>query len=523
MEWESQPRPAAKVNDVDAKPPRLIVISNRLPFSLRKDGDDWHIRTSPGGLVTALSPVLREGGGLWIGWAGVWGEVDLGAQLEAERAAFGFHLRPVELNVDDMENFYQGFSNEVIWPLFHGFPNFCRFKPEYWETYERVNRKFAASVLEHRRADDPVWVHDYHLMNVAHELRRAGATFPLWFFLHIPFPAVDTFQKLPWRVRVIQALLEYDFLGFQTPRDVENFSACVAAIQPETKIEAGADRAVFHLDGRTTVAAAFPVSIDWKEFVRRAGAPDVEKRAKEIRRRLPDRQLILGVDRLDYTKGVPERLESFRRAILQHDDLRRRATLIQVVSPSREDIPRYHELRREVERLVGRINGELTEAGWIPIHYVYRSLDTVELLSWYRAADIALITPLKDGMNLIAKEFCAAQLENDGTLILSEFAGAATQLRDGAMIVNPHDVDEVAEAIYAAVTIRPKERRERMGKLRASIEAHDVFRWVNGFLQEARKQAGRLPRPAAAEAGAAAGGSKPGPAALPPQSTRTPR
>ena len=318
---------------------------------------------------------------------------------------------------------------------------------------------------------DFVWVHDYQLMSLAAELRLAGTRSRIGFFLHIPFPAPDVFMKLPWRAPVLDALLQYDLIGFQTARDRRNFLASAQALGREVKAE------------RT---GHFPISIDYNAFMRRAAAPDVAAKARELHQLLPKRKLVLGIDRLDYTKGVTLRLLAFQDLLQRHPEMRGRVSLLQVVVPSREDIPQYHRMKNEIEQLVGRINGEFARPGaWVPVWYEYRSLSRLELLAYYRAADIALITPLKDGMNLVAKEYCACSIEEDCVLILSEFAGAAAQLAPGALLVNPYDIQGVAEAIRAAYAMAPAEREARMRRMRRSIRKQDVFWWVDAFLKAA--------------------------------------
>ena len=458
-----------------SRPGRLIVVSNRLPFSFSRVGGRWQPEPASGGLVTALLPVLRNRGGTWVGWTGAPGAAKefRPALRELSRQA-GYTLVPVALDDAEVRDFYLGFSNEVIWPLFHDLPSVANFDAAYWRTYCRVNQKYARAV--HARADARsfVWVHDYHLMNLAAELRLAGSRARLGFFLHIPFPSPDIFLKLPWRRPLLQALLEFDLLGFQTARDRRNFLACVQAVG---------------LDARGTLTGEFPISIDFNAFMRRAAAPDVEAKAQELHRLLPNRRLILGIDRLDYTKGIPLRLAAFHHLLARHPEMRGRVSLMQVVVPSREDIGQYHRLRTEIEQLVGKINGAYARpGGWVPVWYEYRNLSRLELLAYYRAADIALVTPLKDGMNLVAKEYCACSIEEDCVLILSEFAGAAAQLAPDAMLVNPYDVEGVAAAIREAYAMPPAQRAARMRRIRRAIRRQDVFWWVDSYLRAAITQ-----------------------------------
>ena len=467
---------------------RLIVVSNRLPFALSRDSDGhWIIRPGAGGLVTALLPVLRDRGGTWIGWPGT---SENGDDLEAALAQAthdaGYTLKSVSLTADEVHNFYLGFSNEIIWPLFHDMHSLCNFRPEYWRTYLDVNRKYAEVVATNSDTSDFVWVHDYHLIHVASELHHLGNHSRLGFFLHIPFPSLDIFIKLPWRFQLLRALLEYDLIGFQTLRDQRNFLQCVRTLVKDARILGSGQVLTIDVNGHEVRVGSFPISIDFEAFVKNTTQPEVAAKVADLKSALPNRQLLLGVDRLDYTKGIPDRLEAFRNALLRYPDLHERITLIQVVVPSREDIPQYHALKTRIERLVGEINGQFTRpGGWVPIHYVFRSLARADLLAYYHTAQIALVTPLKDGMNLVAKEFCACSVEEDCVLVLSEFAGAAAQLQRGALLVNPYDTEGVADAIHRAFTMPANERRVRMRRLRRAIREQDIFWWVDSFLRAA--------------------------------------
>lgn len=470
------------------KSQRLLIVSNRLPLRLVQNDGRWQLDRGSGGLVTALAPVLRNRGGMWIGWPGVPAEDcpdNLGELLAQAGRNLGYQIVPVSLSRAEQKLFYEGFSNEVVWPLFHEFPTLARFEPSYWAAYQEVNRKYAEAIAAQCGPDQFIWVHDYHLMLVAQELRALGMNCYLAFFLHIPFPPLDMFLKIPWRLEILKALLAYDLLGVQTARDRRNLVECLRALMPDVKWQGRGRVVMATINGRPVRIGDFPISIDYRSFVRRANSPKTLEVREIIRRQLPDRKIILGVDRLDYTKGIPHRLEAFREALRMHPDLHQKVTLVQVVVPSRTGVPQYRRLRAEIERLVGAINGEFTRPGWVPIHYIFRSLSPEELLGYYRAADIALVTPLKDGMNLIAKEFCVTNVDNDGVLILSEFAGAASQLQNGAILVNPFHIQEVAAAIYQACTMPITERKRRMKKLRQTIRKQDIFWWVDSFLRSA--------------------------------------
>jgi trehalose 6-phosphate synthase/phosphatase len=466
---------------------RLIVVSNRLPYVLENlNRETWSLKPGSGGLVSALLPVLRDRGGVWIGWPGtsdaVQGmtEIFRGASREA-----GYILKPIDLTHEEVDNYYHGYSNESIWPLFHDLQSRCNFEPDYWRAYVKVNRRFADAVASECRDDDFIWIHDYQLMDVAHHMRETGCTANLAFFLHIPFPAPDIFMKLPERQAVLTSLLAHDLVGFQTQRDRRNFIQCVRVLLKNAQVRAEGHLHVVRNGEREMRVGSFPIGIDADALAGRAAAPEVAEQITAIRARFANRQIVLGIDRLDYTKGIPHRLRAFADLLERFPEVRTRIHLFQVVVPSRVGITEYDELKMEIERLVGQINGRYSQVGWVPIHYFYRSLSPTELVAFYRAASIALITPLKDGMNLVAKEFCACSLEEDSVLILSQFAGAAAQLGQGALVVNPYDVEQTADAIFNAFRMLPSERRYRMRRLRRSVGAQDVFWWVDSFMKAA--------------------------------------
>ena len=461
---------------------RLIVVSNRLPFALEPDEEgDWAITTSAGGLVSALEPVLRERGGTWIGWPGAAGEIPDGAFAKATRDA-GYKVVPVALSKAERDEFYYGYSNEVIWPLFHDLQNFCNFEPAFWRTYQAVNERYAEAIVRHCQPNDFIWVHDYHLMYAAQALRERGVHANLTFFLHIPFPPYDIFAKLPHQQRLLRALLQFDLLGFQTRRDLRNFLQCVRQVVSDGKIVPGRGLELIRLDEREIRVGSFPIGIDFESFEKGAASEEVRLRAEELRAGFPGCQLLLGLDRLDYSKGIPERLRALRDALERHEELRGRVVLIQVVVPSRIEIAKYHEFKQRIDRLVGDINGRFSTSTWLPVQYHFRRLDRDELLAHYRGCDIALVTPLKDGMNLVAKEYCACHIDESGALILSEFAGAAEQLKRGALLVNPYDIEQVADVILEGFRMNRRERSARMKRMRRVLSSENVFRWVDSFL-----------------------------------------
>jgi trehalose 6-phosphate synthase/phosphatase len=466
---------------------RLLVVSNRLPIVLEKRDDGWSLKPGSGGLVSALAPVLSHRGGVWIGWPGLAlePEGDWQAVLASGYRESGYELVPVLLSEEEVKGFYDGFSNAILWPLFHDLLGQCNFDPSFWYAYLKVNQKFADCVLAHSREEDFIWVHDYQLLHVAELMRRQNEAARIGFFLHIPFPPLDILLKLPWRGQILRALLAHDLLGFQTPRDSRNFLTCIENLLPEAEIENDGQIATVRLGSREVRVGAFPIGIDFAAYEESARSEDVARRIVELRGRMGPREIIVGVDRLDYTKGLIERLQAFRNALERYPELREQVILFQLVVPSREGVPGYQLLKGNVEQLVGEINGEFSSAGWVPVHYHYRSLARRDLIALYRMARVCLVTSIKDGMNLVAKEFCACQIDGCGVLILSEFAGAAAQLQEGALLVNPHDIEGMADALKTAFDLDEDERHRRMEGMREILREQDIFWWVDYYLQAA--------------------------------------
>ena len=462
---------------------RFIIVSNRLPITVEPTDSGFRLQPSCGGLVSALRTALRDQQNCWIGWTGS----DYTPQIaEALRQSPGSPaLVPVFLTPAEKACFYHGCCNEIIWPLFHDLQSHCNFDPTYWEAYRQVTEKFADAVQQAAQRDDFVWVHDYHLMLLAEALRARELPLKLAYFHHIPFPPPDIFEKLPWRREILRGLLQFHIVGFQTARDRRNFIASLRRCLPDVHVKGAGERLLVHAEESFTTVGVYPISIDFQEFAGQALDPAVSARAGEIQRGLRGEQIILGVDRMDYTKGIPERLAAFGTLLQKHPELQGRVTLLQLVVPSREDIPRYQDLKLTIERLVSEINGEYGSPNWSPIVYLHRCVSRSELVAFYRAADIALVTPLKDGMNLIAKEFCAARVDDGGVLVLSEFAGAAAELKGGALLVNPYDAEGVAAALYRAFRMSGREQRVRMQRMRHFLQRHDVFRWCSAFCESA--------------------------------------
>lgn len=463
---------------------RLVVVSNRLPIAISGSGDDWQINPGSGGLVTALAPLMSKTRSTWIGWPGCGPDAPVDDLVESFAAEHGYTLKPVLLDEQEVEQYYRGFANETLWPLFHDLLGNCLFNLVNFRTYEAVNRRFAEIAAENSTDEDILWIHDYQLILCGWYIRQQQPKRVLTFFLHIPFPPPDLLRRLPWCEQLIEGLLAYDLTGFQTQRDHRNFVHCATSLVAGVEVRSRhRNHTILRYGGRSIKVGHYPISIDFKDFSARAGTDEVAEAAWYLHENYEHRQLVLGIDRLDYTKGIPERFLAFERALEKYPDLRQKISLLQVVVPSRTMVPDYIDLKGQLEQLAGRINGRFSEHCWVPLRYHYRSLDPVQLLAHYRAAEIALVTPLRDGMNLVAKEYCACSVDNKGVLVLSKFAGAADQLGKHALLVNPYDIEKTADAIHQAFNLPDADRRRRMTLLRAQIQRNDVHRWLETFLK----------------------------------------
>jgi len=453
----------------------FVVVASRLPVDrVEGPGGETVWRPSPGGLVTALEPVMRQAGGAWIGWSG-----DAGPEpgpFEAD----GLHLVGIGLSETEVRDFYEGFCNATLWPLYHDVIAPPQFHRRWWEAYVAVNRRFAQAAAAHAAHGATVWVHDYQLQLVPRMLRQQRGDVRIGFFNHIPFPGYEIFAQLPWRRQVVEGLLGADLLGFQRRADASNF---LRACRRAAGLTAKGPTVRVNDQGRTREvrAAAFPISIDAAALTEMAQREDVRKRSGDIRQALGEPDIVLlGVDRLDYTKGILHRLRAYGE-LLREGRLGSQVVLVQVASPSRERVEAYQALRDEVEVMVGRINGQHGEVGYPPVHYLHQSYPREEMAALYLAADVMLVTPLRDGMNLVAKEYVACRYDESGALVLSEFTGAADELA-GAFLVNPHDIEGLKDAIVRAASIGPAEARRRMRAMRRRVLEHDVARWAATFL-----------------------------------------
>lgn len=449
----------------DAASGQLVVVANRLPVRYDESSGEWE--TSPGGLVSALAPVLTERQGTWIGWPGIPdGQMD-------PFTVDNIHQVPVMLTADEINDYYEGFCNGTIWPLFHDAIRPVEIHRHWWRPYQEVNRRFAQAAAQTATEGASVWVQDYQLQLVPEMLHLARPDLRIGFFLHIPFPPVEIFGRLPWRQEIVRGLLGADVVGFHTRQSMTNFARAARAYG-----NASGPAEALSFAEHTTRAEVLPISIDFEEFESVASSAETQARVADLREELgePD-YVLLGVDRLDYTKGIDLRLRAFESLLEARPDVHGRIVLVQVAVPSREAVGEYQTIRRRVEEYVGRINGAFGRSDWTPVRYYYRGLDRPDLIAHYALADALLVTPLRDGMNLVAKEYVACRTDETGVLVLSEFAGAAEQL-DRAVIVNPYDLDGLARALGDAVDMSREEQRSRMRALRKHVRRWDVHTWA---------------------------------------------
>jgi len=453
---------------------RLVVVSNRVA--------DVSKAVQSGGLAVALADALKQRRGLWFGWDG---------NVVPEDTPFGITITQneqvrtvtVPLTQEDYDQYYTGFCNNVLWPSFHYRLDLGIIDPRSFEGYRRVNQRFAKSLAALLEPDDLVWVHDYHLIPLAAELRALGVTQRIGFFLHIPFPPSDIFLAVPEQQWLANALFCYDVVGFQTTMDANNFRRYIVDHLGGEEVDDSRLRAF----DRTTIVKAFPIGIDVDHFYAMAHTPKADAEIVRLQRRNIAGSHILGIDRLDYTKGLPDRLKAFRRLLDLHPEHRKMVTLMQIAPPTREDVAAYSDIRQELEGLSGAINGEYGDFDWTPVRYIHRAIPRDTLAALCRGSRVGLVTPLRDGMSLVAKEYIAAQdADNPGVLVLSRFAGAAEDLQE-AVLVNPYDTEEVALALQNALTMSRDERRERYEALIERVKTRDVKNWRESFLEELRK------------------------------------
>ena len=454
---------------------RVVVVSNRAPALSAPSSAEERRNLPVGGLVSALRPALESRGGLWMGWDGQ-PDGQKGFAPPSMSEAEGVKLASVSLASEEVEHFYDIFSNSTLWPVLHSFPDKATIRHDSYRVYRKVNRKYAASLLGLLRPDDLVWVHDYHLIPLGRELRKLGWAGKTGFFLHSPFPPPEIFGILPWARKLLRSLLDYDLVGLQTRKYAHNLQEAMG-----DELGAVLIGDTLHHRGRTLKARSYPVSADVEAFSAMASEREPGPVVDFLDEFSRDRKVLLGVDRLDYTKGIAQRMQAMERLLDAHPEHRGQVTLIQISAPSRVNVPEYAQEREQLDSLVGQINGKYGEAHWMPIHPLHRSYSQQDLAHFYRTADACLVTPLRDGMNLVAKEFVASQGADPGVLVLSRFCGAAESMHE-ALLVNPYDIQRTASMIHQALTMPRVERIRRWEALYQGVSSHTAEDWCYGFL-----------------------------------------
>lgn len=452
---------------------RIINVSNRLPVKIHSDNGTLHFKRSEGGLATGLSSIFSDCKNIWIGWPGAVVADDQRDEISKELTDKSLH--PVFLTQSEIDNYYEGFSNGTLWPLFHYFPTYSKYDKTYWDEYVSVNKKFADEIIRYATSDDMVWIHDYQLMLVPAMVRKALPGITIGYFQHIPFPDFEIFRALPWKTEILEGLLGADTIGFQTEDDTQHFITTAAKI-----LGIKADYNQLNIDNRNISVQAFPIGIDFAKFRELATEEETDRNAEELTR-LINTKLAISVDRLDYSKGIIQRLQAFDLFLEQHPEWREKITLLHLVVPSRDNVSSYKDLKEEMNRLISNINGKHSTFGWQPVRHFYRSLPPNMLSALYRTADIALVTPLRDGMNLVSKEYVAGNINMNGVLLLGEAAGAAKELTE-ALILNPNDIQQFADKINEALNMSDPEKKSRMARMQEKIKRSDIFMWANSFL-----------------------------------------
>ncbi|MDX2084185.1 MAG: trehalose-6-phosphate synthase [Candidatus Melainabacteria bacterium] len=469
---------------------RLVIVSNREPYSIQTNGQEVWLEKTPGGLVSALDPVLRERNGLWICWEGAPKKVaefddvsTLENDIDLDNLDLPYEIQTVSLTEAEINHYYYGYANTRIWPLFHYFVSRCNFFDERdWPNYQSANQKFADAIVAHTTAQDWIWVQDYHLLLVPEMVRAEAPERNLGFFLHIPFPALEVFKVLPRREVILRGMLGSDLIGFHVPEYVKYFLDAVEALIPtsEAQVDREQHKIVYH--GRTIQVRAFPISIDCQQIEQLALSETMQEKAWALRDQYTVERIGLSVDRLDYTKGILENLEALDVFFEKYPDYKKRFSFIQIAAPTRTEVPEYQKLKEEIDQAVGRINGKHAQDNWVPIHYFYRSFPLQEVLPYFMIADVAMVTPLRDGMNLVVKEYCAAKVDLGGVLMLSEFTGAASELKE-ALQINPFHIEQMADTLYSALHLPPEVRESKMRALRKHIQQNNIQHWVRSYME----------------------------------------
>ena len=454
---------------------KTIIVSNRLPVKISQEKNKLSYHTSEGGLATGLGSIYREGENIWVGWPG------LAITKSAQKNEITEHLasesmKPVFLSAQEIEDFYEGFSNETLWSNFHYFNQYTVYDEELWKAYQKVNRKFAKELESVVEEGDTLWIHDYQLLLVPEMIRKVMPNVSIGFFLHIPFPSYESFRLLPWRRELLNGMLGSDLLGFHTYDDMRHFLSSVNRLAG-----LGNSNGQISVGQRLVLADAMPMGIDYKKYASTASLPETLDREVRYRTSVGQHKIMLSIDRLDYSKGIPQRLKAFELFLERNAEYRSKVSLLMVVVPSRDSVPKYAQLKEEIDLLVGRINGKYGRMNWTPVHYFYRSFPLTALSAFYRMANVALVTPLRDGMNLVCKEYIASRLDQKGVLVLSEMAGASKELSD-AILINPNDIIKFADAMKEALAMPVAEQIRRMSIMQESLKHYNIHHWVKVFM-----------------------------------------
>jgi len=460
---------------------KTIIVSNRLPVKISKADDEYNLSSSEGGLATGLGSIYKKGNNKWIGWPGVeiTGEDD---QHEITKKLNELSLVPVFLDQEEINQYYEGFSNDVLWPIFHYYTStYATYKQSNWDYYEKVNNKFKDAVLKIAEPGDTIWIHDYQLLLLPSLIRNELPDISIGFFLHIPFPSHEMFRLIPWRYELLNGMLGADLIGFHTFDDVRHFLGSVTRVLP-----VNSSSNIISNGERSVVVESFAMGIDENKYASLPLQQDVKEQISQIKESFKNTKLILSIDRLDYSKGILQRLTAFEQLLQQHPEYMEQVTLYMIVVPSRDTVPQYAHLRDEIDKRVGNINAIYRKMDWTPIHYYYRSFPIETLSALYFSADVCLVTPMRDGMNLVSKEYVASRVNNDGVLILSEMAGASKELID-ALVVNPNNTEEVCEAIITALNMPLAEQKRRMLQMRQLVAKFNITHWVKIFMEKLKE------------------------------------
>ena len=455
---------------------KTIIVSNRLPVKVQRQKNELHFTTSEGGLATGLSTVFKSGENKWIGWPGLYTKNENEKKTITKKLVTE-NMQPVFLTESEIRDYYEGFSNETLWPNFHYFTEYAIYKQNLWDSYVKVNQKFAKEVIKTAEPGDTIWVHDYQLLLVPDMIRRKLPDTSIGFFQHIPFPSYEIFRLLPWRKELMLGMLGADLLGFHTYDDMRHFLSAVSRI-----VGLSSSHGHLELRGRRITVDSFPMGIDYEKYSKIAESPETKNKMTMFRASLGPQKLMLSIDRLDYSKGIKQRLHAFEMFLEKYPEYRQKVSILMVVVPSRDQVDQYKQLKEEIDEMVGRINGSYGRISWTPIHYFYRSFPLESLSAFYCMADVALVTPMRDGMNLVCKEFIASKLDKKGVLILSEMAGASRELSD-ALLINPNDVNAIVEAMHHALTMPVTEQVKRNTIMQRSLKRYTIHHWVSLFME----------------------------------------